>query len=140
MGKTVVLYATMTRHSRRLAKAIGAAIQAEVFDVSARPELRAVDLLLIVGGIYGGQSLPKLTDFIAQLDGAQVKRAALITSCASGSDRQVKVREILEGKGIELLGEHVCRGGFLLYGIGRPNRTDVEQAVAFATGIARQTV
>ena len=135
MQSVRVVYATKTRHSKNIAEAIGSALQVPVSNVTDRPAVQEVELLFIVGGIYGGVSLPELLDFVQNLDGDQVQRAALITSCASKKHRQVQVRRLLEDKGIHVVDELLCQGSFLLYKWGRPNRSDVQSAVNFARSL-----
>lgn len=130
-----VVYATKTKHSKKIAEAIGSALKAEVSNVTDRPRVEEVELLFIVGGVYGGDSLPVLLDFVRNLDGDKVQHAALVTSCASKKHRQEKVRQILAGKGIDIVDEFLCQGSFLLYKWGRPNKRDVQGAVEFAKGL-----
>ncbi|WP_438432022.1 flavodoxin family protein [Gorillibacterium sp. sgz500922] len=132
MGNARVVYATKTRHSKRLAEAIARELKVSAERAADRPVMGETDLLIVVGGIYGGQSLPELLDFVRGLDAGRVKRAALVTSCASGKQGQTQVAELLRGRGIDLLGEHIGPGSFLLYKWGHPNRTDVASAVSFA--------
>ena len=44
----------------------------------------------------------------------------------------MKVRKILEEKGVEIVDEWFCQGSFLFFKWGRPNHTDVQEAVDFA--------
>ena len=62
-----------------------------------------------------------------------MKKAALMTSCTSMKSPQDQVRERLEVKGIDVLkDEFICRGNFLIFGWGHPNREDLQKAVDFA--------
>ena len=136
--KTRVIYATMTRHSKKLAEAIAKNLNVGAENIKRGPILDDVDLLFLVGGIYGGQSLPALLDFVGQLDSRNVKRAALITSCASKRQGQQALRSLLEEKGIDVLGEVICQGSFLLMGFGHPNQSDVHEIVRFARSLAEE--
>lgn len=135
MEKMVILYATLTGHSKKIAEAIGKALKVKVTKVSARPVFTDVDLLFIVGGIYGGKSLPGLLAFVRTLDAAGVKRAVLVTSSAR-EQNQDSVRKILKEKGIEVLDEFNCPGSFLFLRFGHPDEADLQQAVDFAVKIA----
>ncbi len=138
MPKISIIYATKTRHSKKIAEAIGKALNIQALNVSTRPVLEDTDLLFIVGGIYGGESLPLLLDFVKALDRGKVKRAALVTSCASKKHRQDSVRKLLQQKGIEVLDEIICRGSFLFIGFGHPNKRDIEEAVNFAVRVSEK--
>lgn len=76
MSKISVIYATKTRHSQMYAEAIGKALNVKAENVSTGPVLEDVGLLFIVGGIYGGKSLPVLLDYLKGLDKGKVKKAA----------------------------------------------------------------
>ena len=136
MGKIRIIYATKTGHSKKIAEAMGKALYVKAENVSTRPVLEDVDLLFIVGGIYGGESLPLLLNFVKALDRGKVKRAVLVTSCATKKHRQDSVRKLLQQKGIEVLDELICPGSFLFIRFGHPNKRDIEEAVNFALRIA----
>jgi flavodoxin len=138
MNKVSIVYATKTRHSKKIAEAIGKALNIKAENVSTRPVLEDMDLLFIVGGIYGGESLPLLLDFVKALDRGKVKKAALVTSCASKKHRQDSVRKLLQQKGIEVLDEIICPGSFLFLRFGHPNKRDIEEAVNFAVRLSEK--
>ncbi len=139
MGQTGVIYATKTKHSKKLAEAVAQALHAEAVNAAVSPEPRPADLLFIVGGIYGGKSLPELLQYVEKLQGGQVKKAVLVTSSVSTSlRRQADIRELLEGKGTEVLEELTCPGSFLFLKLGRPNAADIESVAGRAKQIAEQ--
>ena len=135
MERVAVLYATKTKHSKKLAEAIGSALKVEAENITENPSLQDIDLLFIVSGIYGGASLPDLLKFIKEMEAPALKRAVLITSCASGKQRQDAVRRILEEKNIEVLDEFVCKGAILFVSLNHPNAKDLEKATTFALEI-----
>lgn len=135
MGKTAVIYATKTKHSKKLAEAVATALNVKADNIIDRPDIKDIELLVIVGGIYGGESLPELLEYVKNINCVSLKRAALVTSCASGSQKQTKLRGILEAKGIKVTDELVCKGGFLFVGIGHPNEKDLKVAAEFARGL-----
>jgi hypothetical protein len=87
---------------------------------TANPELGELDLLFIVGGIYDGEGMPELLEYVKSIDAKEIKRAALITSYGSKRQKQGSVCSILNDK---------------VVGIGHPNGKDVEDAVSFASRI-----
>lgn len=135
MEKIAVIYATKTKHSKKLAEEIGTALKVEAKNITENPILADIDLLFIVGGIYGGVSMPELLEYIEKMKAPALKRAVLLTSCASGKQRQDKVRSILEDRGIEVLDEFVCKGAFLFVSIKHPNAKDLKDAADFALEI-----
>ncbi|KNZ43295.1 flavodoxin domain-containing protein [Acetobacterium bakii] len=132
-----LIYASKTGHSKKIANAIAAELGIEINNVTDHPTLKNVDLLYIVGGIYGGKSLPEMIDFINTMDNKQVKKAVLITSCVSKKQGQTEVRQTLTEKGIAVMpAEFICQGNFLLFGMGHPNQADIDAAVLFAKNAA----
>ena len=140
MTKTAVIYATKTRHSEKLAEAIGSFLNVKIKNITEKPSLQDIDLLFIVGGIYGGVSMPELLEYIKKLEAPLPKSAALVTSCASGSQKQIAVRSILEEKGIRVIDEFVCRGSMLFVSASHPNAKDLKEATDFAQKIVSTKV
>ena len=137
MSNTAVVYATKTKHSKKLAEAIGKSLNVKAENVKDNPSIGQTDILFIVGGIYGGQSLPELLEFVKTLDGSKVKSAVLMTSSASDKKGQDDVRALLDEKGIKLEGEYRCFGSFLVVKLGHPNKSELSQAADFAVKLAR---
>lgn len=128
-----VVYATKTGHSRKLANAIAKELGIEPIDMKSGKVPHGAELMFLVGGIYGGESLPETEKYIEALRPENVKRAVLVTSCATGTTQQNKLRGILFKNGIEVLpNEFICKGGFFIFRFTRPNNKDIEQAVEFA--------
>lgn len=138
MSKIRIVYATKTRHSKKLALAIGNAFNVRAENVSENPAPGETDLLFIIGGLYGGASLPELLDFVRKLDSSKVKNAVLVTSCASNKQGQDNVRKLLEEKMIPVLDEFICLGSFLLMKAGHPNKEEILAAVDFAVRLSER--
>lgn len=136
--KYAVVYASKTRHSRKIAQAVAEALGTEAQDVKTAPRLAGVDLLLVVGGIYAGKSDPALVSWLSGLDPAQVAKVALMESCTSPKPYgQPELRTALAARGIPVLEEAFhCRGSFLFFAMGRPNREEIASAVRFARRVA----
>ncbi|PKM38719.1 MAG: hypothetical protein CVV04_14075 [Firmicutes bacterium HGW-Firmicutes-9] len=131
MKKTGIVYATKTKHSEKLAKAIGSALDVKPQNIDSRPRFTGVDLLFIVGGIYGGESNEKLVEYVKSIDPAATKAVALVTNCASGRQKQLSVRRILEGNGVQVVDEFVCKGAILFVALRHPDKKDLANAVDF---------
>lgn len=130
-----VLYATRTQHSRKLAEAIGRRLGLTPRNLLKDPMPASADLLFVVGGIYGGEGMPALLDYLRKLDAFKVRRTALVTSCGGGAQGQASARRILEEKGIEVLGEFICKGAFLFFSFPHPDFADLDHAAGFAEEI-----
>lgn len=138
MSKSRIVYATKTKHSKRLAEAIGNALNIPSENVSDNLLSGEADLLFLVGGIYGGESLPELLAFVKSLNKEKIKSVVLITSCASKKQGQDTVRKILQDKDIPVVDEFICQGSFLLFKVGHPNKNEIEEVVAFAARMIKR--
>ena len=127
-----LVYCTKTGHSKKIAEAIAGGLKLKAEEVAEKPVLENVDLLLLVGGIYGKESLPEMISFVQSLDQNSVRKVALVTSCVSKRMPQKAVRNLLLNKGIIVVDEFMCKGSFLFFGLGHPNREDFENAVKYA--------
>lgn len=137
--KTGLIYATKTGHSTKIAKAIARELRVDALNIKNNPQIEDLDVLYIVGGIYGGKDAPELIAYANNMKAGQAERVALITSSAGNSQRQSALREILTGKGIVVVEEEfMCQGSFLFVGMGHPNQQDIQNAVDFARRIAKR--
>jgi flavodoxin len=84
MEKVAVIYATKTKHSKKLADEIGTALNVDAKNITVNPDLNDIDFIFIVSGIYGGASMPELVDFLKGMNAPLLKHAVIVTSCASG--------------------------------------------------------
>ena len=139
--KIAIIYQTMTGHSKRIANAIAENLQIQAADIKTNPKFEQVDLLFIVGGIYGGKSLPELSSYVNNLDSTMVKKVALLTSSAGKTVKQTSIRDILVKNNIEVLeDEFVCQGSFLVVGFRHPNKADMDAAISFAKKVVENKV
>lgn len=128
---TQILYATMTGHSKKIAKAIASKTGAPIHDLKTKPSIPACDILYIVSGIYGGESKPELLEFVKKLSSKDIKRVVLITS-STRNVQQGSLRKALMEAGINVVSEeYQCQGGFLFKAMGHPNKSEIDGAVDF---------
>ena len=127
-----ILYATLTGHSRKLAKAIAQKTGLTAHDLAAQPHIPDCDLLFIVSGIYGGESKPELLTYAQQI---KAKQVVLITSSTRGA-AQGGLRAALTKAGLTVdAREYQCKGSFLFAAMGRPNRAELNEAADFAAKV-----
>lgn len=139
MSNVSVVYATKTQHSRKLAEAIAKEFGVTAKDVKKYPEPEATGLLFLVGGIYAGKSNPALLSYVEKLDASTTKKAVLVTSSVSVSNRSQKdIRELLVKKDIAVVDEITCTGGFLFIKITHPNKTDIQNIAEAAKDICKK--
>ena len=136
MDRVRVVYATKTKHSKKLAEAIGKELGVDVINAAVCSPIKEMDTLFMVGGIYAGKCNPTLVACAETLDSSVVKQVVLVTSSVSSSQRcQKEIREIIEKKDIKILGEISCPGNFLFVKLGHPNAKDVQHVVSEAKKI-----
>ena len=76
---SAVIYYSKLGHSKKIGQAIANKLGVKAQDIRENPEIKDVDRLYIVSGIYGGKSAPQLLEFLKTLDGQKIKRAYLLT-------------------------------------------------------------
>lgn len=129
--KIAIRYYTKTGNTKKLADAIGSAINVEAKTVDT-PLTEDVDILFLGSAIYAAGIDTKIKDFIKNISvnvGCVVNfsSAALIPSTYS------QVKKEVEAKGIKMSeDEFHCRGAFKLVHRGRPNDDDLKAAQEFA--------
>lgn len=103
MNPISVVYTTKTKHSQKLAEAIGSALHVKAEDVKGNSAPCEAELLFLVGGIYAGKSSPELIRYAGNLSGGQVEKVVLVTSSASvASRKQPEIRRTLTEKNIRV--------------------------------------
>ena len=137
MSEITVIYATKTKHSKRLAEAIASELQVKAQNINENPVLSDTRLLFIVGGIYGGVSMPALLEYIKAMKEPAPRFAAIVTSCSSGKQKQADVRSLLEEKNVRVLDEFICKGGIFFVATRHPNPTDLHDVSTYAQRIVR---
>ncbi len=123
-----VIYATVTGHSKKIAVYLANSLNAKVASVKEDPLLQNVDLLFMVGGIYGGKGNSNLLAYANGLDRDSVKNVAIITTSFSQKEEQKALEQALLDKKIHILDTISCKGSFLFFlGLAHPNGEDLEQ-------------
>lgn len=140
MNKVKIIYATKTKHSKKIALALAKELNVLAENIADKPSLGKVDLLFIVGGIYGGTSLPSLIEFAKSLDKENIKSVVFVTSSVKKIQGQDAVREILDEKGITVLDEIHCQGSFLFMKFGHPNMIDIKETVESSLKLSNRRI
>jgi len=141
MDNISVVYATKTQHSRKLAEAIGKEFDVEAKDIAGHPQPKAAGLLFLVGGIYAGKCNLDLLSYAEKLDASIASKVVLVTSSVSTSHRSQKdLRALLVKKGIDVVDEITCTGGFLFIKPSHPNKIDIQAVAEAAKEISRKVM
>jgi len=127
-----VIYYTKLGHSKKIAQAIAEELDVRAQDIRNSPQLDDIDRLYIVSGIYGGLSAPELLDYLKTVDPNQIKKAFLLTSSGGKTTPATNVRALLMERGIPVAEEEfTCQGAIFLFGMGHPNKADIQNAIQF---------
>lgn len=139
MDNISVVYATKTNHSKKLAEAIANELGVEAKDIAKHPQPESSGLLFLVGGIYAGKINPDLLSYAERLDASITGKVVLVTSSVSTAHRnQKELRALLVGKGIDVVDEISCPGGFLFIKFTRPNKQDIRSIAQAAKNISEK--
>lgn len=127
-----VVYGSMTKHCQKLASAIANETNSNIFNVKSNTsDLLYCDVAVFVTGVYGGEILREMDQFIKSVNNGQLSKAIIVYSTASGDYSKVKIKDVLESKGIEVVGELSTVGSFIFKNFLRPNKDDIKLAVDF---------
>ncbi len=130
--KTAIIYATMSGHSKKIAKAISKELNLPTYNIKEKPAINEYDLLFVVSGIYSGECSPELLEWAKNSSQQQVKSVALITSSMSNLPQKF-LRNALCGNNITVKEkEYLCIGSFLFMKLGHPNKSEIASAIEFA--------
>ncbi|HEY9121983.1 MAG TPA: flavodoxin domain-containing protein [Brevefilum sp.] len=139
--ENAVIYYTKLGHSKKIAQAVANELGVKAQDIRENPEILDVDQLYVVSGIYGGKSAPHLLEFLKTLNGQQIKRAYLLTSSGGKTTRASEVRAVLTKLGIPVAEEEfTCQGAIFLFGMGHPNKADIQNAIQYVQTTSQQQV
>lgn len=132
-----VFYFSKSGNTKKVAEAIADEMNTEAFEaeaVGAGYDMKKCDLLFVGSGNYLSGPGKEMVEFIEGILPAEDRYAAVFgTSGGSGKKYLEKMEELLEKKGIRVLGKWDCPGQeFSLKNRGRPNEGDLSEARDFA--------
>ena len=132
--KIAIRYYTKTGNTKKLAEAIGSAINVEAKTVD-EPLSEDVDILFLGSAVYAAGIDSKIKDFIANIS-VNVGEVVNFSSAALIESTYKQVKKEFEAKGLKLSeDEFPCRGAFKLIHRGRPNDDDLRDVQEFAKRI-----
>lgn len=145
--KSVVVYTSVHHgNTKRIAEAIAEALGAKLVkaDEAEPSSILKFDLIGFGSGIYMFNYHRSVFDLIEKLP--KVKKKAFVFSTSGSGKIQGNLKERLEEKGFEVIGEFHCKGWDtvgplkLIGGInkGKPDERDLERAREFARSLKRK--
>nr|WP_295000612.1 flavodoxin family protein [uncultured Methanobrevibacter sp.] len=132
--KIAIRYYTKTGNTKKLAEAIGSAINVEAKTVD-EPLTEDVDILFLGSAVYAAGIDSKIKEFIANIN-VNVGEVVNFSSAALIESTYSQVKKQVEAKGLKMSeNEFHCRGAFKFVHRGRPNDEDLKNAQEFAKRI-----
>ncbi len=132
--KIAIRYYTKTGNTKKLAEAIGSAINVEAKTVD-EPLTEDVDILFLGSAVYAAGIDSKIKDFIANIN-VNVGEVVNFSSAALIESTYSQVKKQVEAKGLKMSeDEFHCRGAFKFVHRGHPNDEDLKNAQEFAKRI-----
>ncbi len=132
--KIEIRYYTKTGNTKKLAEAIGSAINVEPKTVD-EPLTEDIDILFLGSAVYGAGISGEIKKFIANID-VNVGQIVNFSSAALIESTYKQVKGEVEAKGIKMSeDEFHCRGAFKFVHRGHPNEEDLKNAQEFAKRI-----
>lgn len=128
--KIEILYASMTGHSKKIAKELESQIGISPRDVKKIDSIPKSDLLILITGIYGGGVHPEMVRILEKTEEIDIGKVLLITSSTSKQSNKALV-DLLSSKNITVAEEYICQGSFLFKAMGHPNKEERKEAISF---------
>ena len=132
--KIAIRYYTKTGNTKKLAEAIGSAINVEAKTVD-EPLTENVDILFLGSAVYAAGIDKRVKEFIENID-VNVGKVVNFSSAALIKSTYNQVKKQVEQKGLKMSeDEFHCRGAFKFVHRGHPDETDLKNAQEFAKRI-----
>ena len=136
--KIAVRYYTKTGNTKRLAEAVGKAVNAEALPISS-PVEEPVDILFLGNSYYAFSIDPEVRNYIRSLDKNKVGKIVNFGSAAMLNSTWKKVKAEADKIGIPVdAREFHCKGELKGLHKGRPNEKDLKAAAEFAKKIVKE--
>lgn len=132
--KIAIRYYTKTGNTKKLAEAIGSAINIEAKTVD-EPLTEDVDILFLGSAVYAAGIDERVKEFIENIN-VNIGKVVNFSSAALIKSTYNQVKKQVEQKGLKMSeDEFHCRGAFKFVHRGHPDETDLKNAQEFAKRI-----
>lgn len=126
-----VRYYTKTGNTKRLAEAMAKELGVQALPIS-EPVNEAVDYLFLGNSYYAFNIDPEVKSFVASLDKEKVGKIVNFGSAALLNSTYKKVKAVADKAGVAMYDkEFHCKGEFHGLNQGRPNESDIADAISF---------
>ena len=132
--KIAIRYYTKTGNTKKLAEAIGSAINVEAKTVD-EPLTEDVDILFLGSAVYAAGIDERVKEFIENIN-VNIGKVVNFSSAALIKSTYNQVKKQVEQKGLKMSDDEFhCRGAFKFVHRGHPDETDLKNAQEFAKRI-----
>ncbi len=132
--KVAIRYYTKTGNTKKLAEAIGSAINVEAKTVD-EPLTEDVDILFLGSAVYAAGISRQIEEFIENIN-VNVGEVVNFSSAALIESTYKQVKSKVEARGLKMSNDEFhCRGAFKFVHRGHPNDEDLKNAQEFARRI-----
>jgi flavodoxin len=119
-------------NTRKLADAIAGELGTKASDVRDASLEPGNGLVFLGSGCYGSKPGPEMLKFIEANDFSG-RKVALFGTSGGGLGNELKdMAGALKSKGASVQGNYFCKGKFLLFSLGHPDKADLDAAKRFA--------
>lgn len=141
MNADVVFYSA-TGNTRKIAEAIAEEVGCEARQAQGDPKPTEADIVFVGGSVYATSDHdihPSVKLFADRLKAAGYRgKVALFATGFQKSDAIGLLKRIFADRGLSLTGESFfCKGRFLLFMKGHPDKDDIAQAKLFASRVMK---
>jgi len=138
--KTDVVFYSATGNTRKIAAAIAEAARCEARQAQQDPPAIDADLIFVGGAVYATSDHdihPSIRSFADRLKSAGYRgQVALFATGFEKSDAIGLLRRTFLERGVRVVDESFfCKGKFLLFMQGHPDKEDIADAKAFASKV-----
>ena len=143
--RALVLYASLTGNTRKVARAIARELGAQALDVhkASAQDFAQPELLFVGDGVYFGRPSRAMVRFLRGLPKLNGVKAAVFGTYGTQAKQLDALAKILMEKGAEVVDRFSCPGqDWFTLGLlhrHRPNEEDLKRARAFARKLAEGT-
>lgn len=138
--KIDIVYYSATGNTRKIAEAIAETVKCEARQAQQDPPALDADIVFVGSAVYATSDHdihPSIKLFADRLRSAHFQgRVALFATGFSKSDAIGLLRKAFAERGLSVMEESFfCKGKFLLFMQGHPDKEDIGEAKAFASRI-----
>jgi len=132
----LVLYASLTGNTKKLAAAMADALGTKPLQVKEVTSVKDVDLLFLGSGVYWNRPSRAVTRFLRSLPSLDGVKVGLFGTYGAAPRQLDVMANLVQKKGGEILGRFSCRGrDWFVLGLvarGHPSDAELDAAAAFA--------